>query len=268
VLLPLTACASPLVCDGAAELCELRLDEVVLPATHNSMSNLDEGWLGPNQQHPPARQLEDGVRGMLLDTYWEDDEAKLCHGSCAFGSTPLHDVLAQMDAFLDANPGEVLVLVFEDGITPEQTEDAFRDAGLFDRVIVPPADGVSWPTLGELVQADTRVLATRESGGPGPDWYRPFYDLGYDTPYTYRSADEFTCDVLRGDPSHALYLINHWISDPLPDREADAVVNRADVLGERVDDCTARWGRKPNLVAVDFYDEGDLIEVVRAANGL
>ena len=58
----------PMVCNGHAALCDLPFDELVLPATHNSMSNAADGWIAPNQQYGMDRQLQDGIRGMLIDT--------------------------------------------------------------------------------------------------------------------------------------------------------------------------------------------------------
>ncbi len=57
------------VCNGAARLCDLRLDEVALATTHNSMNAADDGFLYPDQQHGIAAQLEAGVRGFLVDAY-------------------------------------------------------------------------------------------------------------------------------------------------------------------------------------------------------
>ncbi|MCB9665780.1 MAG: hypothetical protein H6732_16850 [Alphaproteobacteria bacterium] len=230
------------------------------------MSNGDEGWAAPNQQHPPARQLEDGVRGMLLDTYEDGGELVLCHGYCELGRTPLADVLGQIRDFLEASPGELVAIIFQDAISPEQTLGALASAGLDELLITPPADGVAWPTLGELVAADTRLLVTRESGGEGPAVYRSFWDLGWDTPYSFRSEEEFSCAPNRGDPSHDLFLLNHWLSTPLPSRRAAERVNTAEVLGARARACTDAAGRPPTLLAVDFHDTGALFEVVDELN--
>ncbi|MGH2741011.1 MAG: hypothetical protein ACRDN8_00730, partial [Thermoleophilaceae bacterium] len=58
-------------CNGASELCERRLNEVVFPGTHNSMSAAEEpGWLFANQRRSIERQLDDGIRLFLLDPHW------------------------------------------------------------------------------------------------------------------------------------------------------------------------------------------------------
>lgn len=259
----LVGCA-PVPCLGSVDLCERALPEVTLAASHNAMSNAADGWALPNQSDTMLRQLQAGVRGMLIDTRSWEGEAWLCHGYCELGARPLRDALVEIDLFLEAHPGEVLVLVVQDSLSIEDTEAAFSE--LMPRVIVPPAG--DWPTLGELVREDRRLLVTRESSGPGPDWYRPFYELGFDTPYDFQSVDEMSCDVLRGEAPAPFFLINHWISDPFPSAEAAAQVNRADVLEARVADCRARWGRAPSLIAVDFQDLGDLRAVVDRLNGL
>jgi hypothetical protein len=38
------------------------------------------------------------------------------------------------------------------------------------------------------------------------------------------------------------------------------------VLGRRVRRCRSQLGKTPNLIAVDFYDRGDLLGVVRRLN--
>lgn len=58
-------------CNGFEELCERRIDQIALAATHNSMSAAREpGWYLPNQRHGIARQLDDGVRALLIDTHY------------------------------------------------------------------------------------------------------------------------------------------------------------------------------------------------------
>ena len=56
-------------CNGAAALCDLRLDEVSLATTHNSMNSAADAFRFPNQERGIEAQLEDGVRGFLVDAY-------------------------------------------------------------------------------------------------------------------------------------------------------------------------------------------------------
>jgi hypothetical protein len=59
-------------CNGHAELCDRPLDEVALPATHNAMSVPLPGWFASLQERSISGQLEDGIRGLLLDTHYAD----------------------------------------------------------------------------------------------------------------------------------------------------------------------------------------------------
>jgi hypothetical protein len=80
------AAATTTTCNGSAALCGRPLTRVVLPATHNSMSVPLRGWFSAEQDHPIGRQLEDGIRGLLLDTHYAD---RLENGNVRtfFGST-------------------------------------------------------------------------------------------------------------------------------------------------------------------------------------
>jgi hypothetical protein len=58
-------------CNGAAALCDRRLDEVTLAGTHNAMASADvPGWLFPQQERGLAAQLDDGVRALLVDVHY------------------------------------------------------------------------------------------------------------------------------------------------------------------------------------------------------
>jgi hypothetical protein len=212
--------------------------------------------------------LDDGVRGMLLDTYVWNDEAYLCHSYCQLGATPLVDVLAEIAGALRANPSDAMILVFQNAIDAATLDAEMARADL-DGLRYAHPTGAPWPTLAQLADAGTPLLVTVENPGESdPPWHHAFYALGFDTPYSFRTADDFSCDVLRGDASHDLFLLNHWLSTPLPTRDGAAEVNVAAVLGARASACTERHGRVPNLVAVDHYDLGDLFAVVDAINGV
>ena len=59
-------------CNGRIELCDRPLDRVALPATHNSMSAPLHGWYSSVHERPIADQLNDGIRGLLIDTHYAD----------------------------------------------------------------------------------------------------------------------------------------------------------------------------------------------------
>jgi hypothetical protein len=95
-------------CNGHEELCDRRLDEVALPATHNAMSVPLPGWYSAEQERPIADQLADGVRGLLVDTHYAD---RLPNGKLRtyFGSRE-----------------ELRRQVKQDGISPDAVDAALR----------------------------------------------------------------------------------------------------------------------------------------------
>jgi hypothetical protein len=202
----------------------------------------------------------------------------LCHSFCELGGTPLASVLDDIRDFLVANPGEVLVIVNQDYLTPEDFVGAVSDAGLADLAITPPAAGAPWPTLGELVERGKRVLFLAENGAGAAPWYRPVYEgITEETPYGFRRPAQLTratklaasCEPNRGRPGSPLFLINHWITtDPLGKPSNAAKVNAYEPLLRRVRECREVRDHLPSLLAVDFYREGDLFRVADRLNGV
>ncbi len=57
-------------CNGHAELCDRRVDEVTFAGAHNAMAAVDAGFLLPDQRRTIGEQLDAGVRALLLDTHY------------------------------------------------------------------------------------------------------------------------------------------------------------------------------------------------------
>jgi hypothetical protein len=147
-----------------------------MPATHNSMSNALDGWAIPNQQLGIPWQLELGVRGLLIDTYYAHPGANgqlvtdsvktptsqlyLCHTLCSIGATPLIDSLRAITTFLEKNPHNVLVIVNEDYTQAEDFIDVVRRSGL-RRHVYRGELGPRWPTLRKLISQRRQVVLMR-----------------------------------------------------------------------------------------------------------
>ena len=315
--------AAVATCNGSRALCDKPFDEVVLPATHNSMSAPLPGWFSAEQERSIAGQLEDGIRGLLLDTHYGDllengrvrtDYATLgslresigqdgvsersaqaalrlrgrlgfrgegergmylCHTFCELGATRLEDVLKDIRRFLVTHPGEVVAIVNQDYITPADFVGAVEDAGLARLAFTPP-EGDDWPTLREMIDADTRLVMLAENRAGAAPWYQLAYQrLVEETPFEFRSAGLLTdpaavpagCAPNRGPAEAPLFLINHWVStDPAPQVRDARRVNAYEPLLRRARECQRIRGHLPNLLAVNFYKEGDVFGVVDALN--
>ena len=82
------------------------------------------------------------------------------------------------------------------------------------------------------------VVVTEEgSGGPSYPWFVNAFELIQDTPYTFDTVDDFTCDLNRGQADAPLLLVNHWLSGFTSIVTAAEQVNAQPVLGARVAQC-------------------------------
>jgi hypothetical protein len=286
------------VCNGSAALCDRPFNDVVFPATHNSMSNAADGWTFPFQQHGIADQLQYGIRMFLIDThYWRTNEDAtrwvsklpasaqeqaraamaqsvaprrgvfLCHNFCALGHVRLSDTLVTMRLFMDSHPHDIFAIFFQDDVTPADTQNAFIRAGLLDEVYTHEL-GTPWPTLREMIQLHKRLVVMAEKGGPPPAWYGQGWQLTSDTSYNVQSPAAFNCALNRGKATNDLFLLNNWIANTVPQQSDAAQVNSYSFLLNRARTCMAERGRLPNFIAVNFYETGDLLRVVNTMNGL
>ncbi len=230
-----TAAVSTTACNGFDALCDVPFDQVVIPASHNSMSIADGSWFLAEQPKDMVASLDDGIRGLLVDTWYGQPtadggaltadesvaaaEAELtatygadvvasirrtidrvrraepsgpvepyfCHTVCEIGSEPMAPVMERLNTWMDSHPRDVVVLFIQDTVTPEDTDEVLRKAGLADKAYVHP-DGAQWPTLREMIASNQRLLVLMENhgGGEAYPYLHQGFDLVQDTEYTFR----------------------------------------------------------------------------------
>ena len=313
-------------CNGFAELCDRRLNEVVFPAVHNAMSSAADDYVTPNNRKAIPDQLEAGVRTLLIDAHWGrrvddkgivvtdlkaeggEDKAReaaieatseefveaaerliqrqalgkveggklgvyFCHVFCELGSTPAVKLLSEVTEFLDTHPDEVVLLVIEDYVPPEEIEKAVEESGLIDYVYTPRRDR-PLPTLRQLIASGKRAVMMAENNGGGEKipWYAQAFEYSQETPYTFHSAEELaaksSCDRNRGGPNNPLFQVNHWVEKVPRSPKLAAKVNAYKFLLDRARLCARERGILPTWLAVDFWEEGDLFEVAQSLNEL
>jgi hypothetical protein len=220
-----------------------------------------------------AKRVQD-IQQRVADSGEEGERSTyFCHIVCELGSIDLTETLGDVRKFLDTHPDEFLIMVIEDYIDPEDVEKAFRDSGLVRYAYVHNRNTL-FPTLRELIESDKRILvmAENDNGGGSIPWYHDGFELMQETPYTFKSADELraaaSCKPNRGTANSPLFQLNHWVEKLPRSPKLGAEVNAYDFLIERARECRRRRGLLPNLVAVDFYDEGDIFEATRKLNRL
>jgi hypothetical protein len=224
ILISLVACrSSATTCNGSSEWCDRPFHEVAQICTHNAMSSVDEGFVlpTPNQQHDVQTQLDHGVRCLMLDIYWVEDQAQLCHGVCGpWGMSPLSDTLEVISSWLDGHRSEVVSIIFQSSVSEARLLDSLSAAELASADGSPDPErplyhhetpiGEPWPTLGEMVDSNQRLVLLTDDPEANGDWHLFWPDYAWETPY---GDPSHPCKHGRGDPAKApnqLFILNHY----------------------------------------------------------
>jgi hypothetical protein len=233
-------------------------------------------FLSESEEELSAAQLSTEARAVLAGTLAiagaappeEAREVYLCHVYCELGATLAVDAFRDVDSFLRENPNEVLIVILEDHVEPADAIDALERGGLGDRAFA-WNPGSPLPTLREMIEAERNVLVLVENGGASSSWYQPAYDdILQETPYRFETIDGFSCERNRGPAAAPLLLVNHWLASDPPSTRLAELVNSPGLLGARAEECQSVRRRLPNILAVDFYNRGDVFEVVDRLNDL
>jgi hypothetical protein len=208
------------------------------------------------------------IRDRLVGVDESKHGAYFCHGFCELGAYPVAPALREIRDFLVTHPDEVILIVVEDIVTPQDLAAEFEKADLADLIYTGSASP-PWPTLRQLIESGRRVLVFTESGKPGVPWLRPAFETFQETPYSFHKIEDFSCRANRGGDAGSLFQINHWIeTTPTPKPSNAAIVNAYPFLLARAEKCASERHHLPNLIAVDFYRTGDLFAVVNRLNGV
>ena len=271
-LLSLTAaCGGVKLCNGYERLCDLKLNEVTFPATHNSHASeeLEYNEVAMTQYDAMDKQLAAGIRALGIDVYFDESGSKiplLCHGGCKLGSQPLVDGLRGITDFIDANAREVLVLLVQNEI-PDAALVDFLSQNAISKYFYAHPSGQPWPTLSTLIEANTRVVmfsTTQYTGAP--TWYHSQEDYVLSTNFGAKEEAELSCDFSKAIEDNSLLLLKHVLANPIALPDLAEVMNTQASLRTRVEACSRVWQRSPNIVQVDFHTIGDWQEVVKALN--
>ena len=259
---------SVLLINGQPHMADRRYNEVAYATTHNANANGAHNYFFPNQISDMRKQLDDGIRGMMIDLHQVDGETLFCHGDCRLGKQDILSGLGEIAGFLDENPNEVVTLILETySVTPKMLARAFAESGLL-KYAYAHTPGTPWPTLGEMVRTGQRLVVFYDRNNDGYPWLHPMWESLWDTPWNVSRIKDFTCAPGRGRPENDLFVLNHFILNPLPTPGTAEAANSADVLMERALACWDASGHIPNFVTVDYYELGDVIAVADALNDL
>jgi hypothetical protein len=110
------------------------------------------------------------------------------------------------------------------------------------------------------------VFAEKDANGTVP-WYLDGFSFVQDTPLGATKIGQLRCRRERGTADSPLAMLNQWADVFPPQRQANVPFQRRKAIIDRAHRCARKLGVTVNLIAVDHYDEGDLIPAVEELNG-
>jgi hypothetical protein len=282
------------VCNGHAELCGRVYSNVTVVGAHDSFAfSSDPLALARDQEVDIPTQLGLGVRLLQAQSHTNslDGQLHFCHTSCAlFDGGTVVNYLKTVKTWLDANPNEVLTLLFtnpEGQSVSTVWKPAFDAAGITPMAYVPPSvpmKNSDWPTLGELIDSDKRVVVFLDSDADpsSVNFILPEFEMIWETPFSVTDST-FPCSVNRTSGPLATadhsYMINHSlniniipigagviISDP----EDAPTTNSVASIVANVNKCVPLSGanRNPQFLLLDFVNLGQGFAAANQLNGL
>jgi hypothetical protein len=274
---PEDALSAP-ACNQFRELCPRSVSETVWATTHNSHASFDRNHnlVSGSQRTNITAQMEGGVRVINLDVHEYNNQTMLCHGGYDYplhpcfisGSWPLEDAFIEVVSFLENNSFAVLVITLETYVTAQDVANE-SDATNLTPYFHAQELGAPWPSLASLIESGERVILFSQDR-PEVDipWYH--YDADYmaKTHWGFNDSANFNCELTRGNLSSSLRWLDHYVTDPISSESASNATNQVPVIVERADNCTEQWGQIPNFIAVDFWEQGDIVLAVETLNGL
>lgn len=289
-------------CNNSPDLCSKSYSSITHLGAHDSPFLRDaatgESTSG-NQFYNSTVQLQAGVRMLTAQVHENNGDWHLCHTSCdLLDAGLLRDWLAEIKAWMDANPNDVvsLLLVNSDLATSSQLSSEFVQSGIATYAYVPPSDstppsGGVWPTLQELISLKQRLMvfvASLDSGTytAGQYYLMDEFNFIFENQFQNNNVSSFSCTPNRpagltsetAISSGRMALMNHFLDMSevfgidVPNEQAvnqtNAPGNVLGNLGQAAVACTTEYGKAPTFILVDFFDQGPAIATVDSLNGV
>lgn len=182
-----------------------------------------------------------------------------------------------------------------DGATADDLHQQFTPSKLDTLAYTPPSQTEApktWPTLQDLISANTRLLTFVASLSGGSNAVAPYlmdeFLFVFENSFEVTSLNGFNCkpdrpgsvegDIPSALSANLLPLMNHFLYDSqafgimTPSVGNITTTNSPNPitgsLKEALQDCKLQYERAPTFVLVDFFDQGPAIKAVDAINGV
>ncbi|KAK3241726.1 hypothetical protein CYMTET_48543 [Cymbomonas tetramitiformis] len=223
-----------------------------------------------------------------------DGDLSLCHAECQDGKDGWSrgdrrhlDALKIVATFLEANPHEVITIIYEDYVRQGnlvlndfEAADLLKYTYVHDDTLPDGAGSTStgpWPTLQRMIESGERLLVLTDRNY-NPEWLAqvaPWLhynkNVYWETRYDNTQTADFDCELDRGDKGlNKLLVVNHYRNDywGLPAQSKAARSNDYDMIVRHALICnvTTQPAQYPNFMTFDFWSTGDVVRAVQDIN--
>ncbi|KAL8701526.1 MAG: hypothetical protein Q9224_000464 [Gallowayella concinna] len=279
-------------CNGREAFCNRKYSNITHIATH------DAPFIGvlpmENQNVDIPTQLDAGIRFLQAQTHRNAfGKLSLCHTHCLMKDAGLlSDYLKVIKVWLDKNPKEVVTILLTNGdrLHINEFHKSFNISGIIPYTYSARGDPEkwsldSWPTLGELINNNTRLIAFLDMGADQAriPYLHNEFSYFWETPFETLDPSFSSCKIDRPlglekfpeTVKKRMYIVNHFLDTRIGGVE---VPNRRDAkktnawmgkssIGEHTGRCADMYGRKPAAVLVDYFDRGEVFKAQDRLNG-
>ncbi|KAI4144654.1 MAG: hypothetical protein L6R39_004100 [Caloplaca ligustica] len=282
-------------CNGRREFCNRKYSNITHIATH------DSSFIGvlpmENQNVDVPAQLDAGIRFLQAQTHRNAfGKLSLCHTSCLMKDAGLlEDYLKVIKSWLDKHPQEVVTVLLTNGDQLNSTDfgHSFQASGIVPYAYAPHGDPGkwtldSWPTLGQLIANNTRLVAFLDYGANELrtpyllNEFSYFWETPFDTldPAFAQCKIDRPASLTKAGPNadavrQRMYIMNHFLDTKVlgmevPDRRDARRTNAwrgKGSIGEQAERCAGSYGKAPAVVLVDYFDRGEVFKAQDTLNG-
>lgn len=278
-------------CNGLESNCNLAVNDVLFPAVHNAHSSYEDNFIGASNNLPFEEALLAGFRAIILnscicegggllsnflleqDEEWGLAESNLgfCNSYCGKGVRDPKEVLTSIKSFLDKNIREVIMVQLN--VESDSLDDfrvALEHSGLEKYIYRPTEKFIDWPTMGSLIDNDTRLLLFADGEGMR-SCFAEYCENGIlFTPDHFAFTNDYditSCEAsVTGDNLAQFLAMNHYETNKfnLPSEKNARELNSFANLRKRFDGCKGR--KLPSALVVEFWDVGDVVDFVTEEN--
>jgi len=271
--------------------------EVTFLTAHNAFSNEEDGYIQPQQKWGLRKQLENGIRGFMLDTHYSSSlfgkskKIRLCHYNAAitqmflrpFKGRPATFIksLKIIKQFLEENPKEIITLFLENYTELNDIDKAISKSGIIDLVLKPsdwnPCTKMGWPHIRWLQKQNKRIVVFNQRGESHYcfDEWSSHCENQYGTTDTNRAIKERLESKKASHKLRHLYVMNyfpHFYVKPIQrinfskinSQGTNRLLKKSITQGLYANKLYKH--RYPNFIAVDFANEGNILGLVNHIN--